>query len=115
MTPKAKGTDILKPALTSAFNHRHDMVCCPGANVRFKPRKFLSKHIERDITIRIMFNQPRKMRRLKPRLPQQAPKDSFDLITINAADSAYTSISFKYLLAKISRIASKLVFVDARV
>ena len=112
MTSKAKGPDILQPALSPAFDDRHDMICSPRAKMRFKPGKLLSKHIERPVTIRITFYQPRKMRRLKTSLPQQASEDSFDLIAINAADAADASIPAEDLLSQIPRIASKLVLVD---
>jgi hypothetical protein len=115
MTSETKGSDVFNSAFTAAFDDRHNVVGCPGANKRLEPWELQPKHIERPVTLRLAVHFPWKLRRFKPRLPKQCLKDPQDLIAIGSTKRADSEIALKDLFPKIARVAAKFVFMDASV
>jgi len=113
MTSETKGSDVFNPAFTAAFDDRHNMVGRPRTDKWLKPWELQPKHIERPVTLRLAFNFPGELRRLKPRLSQQCLKDPHDLIAIGSTKRADPEIALKDLFPKVARIAAKFVFMDA--
>src|SRR5262245_33590704 len=89
------------------------MVGGPGAELRFKPWKFLTKHVERAKAIRITIDESREMRRLESGCPDQFHEDPFDAIAIDSAERADSTITIENLLAEIARITPDFVLMDA--
>jgi len=115
MTSETEGSDVFNSAFTAAFDDRHNMVGRPGADKWLEPWELQPKHIERPVTLRLAFNFPGELRRLKPRLSQQCLKDPQDLIAIGSTKRADPEIALKDLFPKVARIAAKFVFMDAGV
>jgi len=115
MTSETEGSNVFQSAFTAAFDDRHNMVGCPGANKRLEPWELQPKHIERRVTLRLALNFPGELRRLQPRLSQQRLKDPHDLIAIGPTKRADPEIALKDLFPKVAWIAAKFVLMHASI